>query len=166
MLPPEQLRFLAGYPEPVLVQVRALIAKGGLAAHLAKKYPDAPIVKTDSALNDYVQALKKQELKSAPPIHKVQFENKLDVIQNALGTHTTVRRIQGGRIKTKSEIRVAGLFRELAPEFLEMIVVHELAHLKEAEHNKAFYRLCEHMLPDYYQREFDLRLLLTQRALG
>ena len=46
-----------------------------------------------------------------------------------------------------------------------MVVVHELAHLREREHNKAFYQLCQHMLPDYAQIEFDLRLLLLHRAL-
>ena len=46
-----------------------------------------------------------------------------------------------------------------------MIVVHELAHLKEQEHNKAFYQLCEHMLPGYRQLEFDTRLYLTWRDL-
>jgi len=46
-------------------------------------------------------------------------------------------------------------------EFLRMIVVHELAHLKEQEHNKAFYQLCLHMEPDYHQLEFDLRAYLT-----
>jgi len=44
-------------------------------------------------------------------------------------------------------------------------VVHELAHLKEMEHNKQFYQLCEHMLPGYHQTEFDLRLFLTWRDL-
>jgi predicted metal-dependent hydrolase len=48
---------------------------------------------------------------------------------------------------------------------LQMIVVHELAHLKERDHDKAFYALCEHMLPDYHQIEFDTRLYLTWRAL-
>jgi predicted metal-dependent hydrolase len=42
-----------------------------------------------------------------------------------------------------------------------MIVVHELAHLKEREHDKAFYALCQHMEPDYHQLEFDTRLWLT-----
>jgi len=42
-----------------------------------------------------------------------------------------------------------------------MIVVHELSHLKEREHNKAFYALCDHMLPGYHQVEFDTRLWLT-----
>ncbi len=47
-----------------------------------------------------------------------------------------------------------------------MIVVHELAHLKEKEHNKAFYQLCCHMEPQYHQLEFDTRLWLTQLSLG
>jgi len=36
-----------------------------------------------------------------------------------------------------------------------------LAHLKETDHNKAFYQLCTHMAPDYFQLEFDLRVYLT-----
>ena len=73
--------------------------------------------------------------------------------------------MQGGKLKAKKEIRVAALFRDAAPGFLRMIVVHELAHLRESEHNRAFYKLCEHMLPGYGQIEFDLRLLLHWREL-
>ncbi len=61
---------------------------------------------------------------------------------------------------------MAALFKAAAPEFLQMIVVHELAHLKQAEHNKPFYQLCQYMLPDYHQREFDLRTYLTWRDLS
>lgn len=46
-----------------------------------------------------------------------------------------------------------------------MIVVHELAHLKEKDHNKAFYNLCCHMEPQYHQLEFDTRLYLTHLDL-
>ena len=67
-------------------------------------------------------------------------------------------RAWGGKLKAKHEIRVATLFRNLPEEFLRMIVVHELAHLKEKEHNKAFYGLCQRMEPQYHQYEFDLRL--------
>lgn len=93
------------------------------------------------------------------------YDNRLDLTHRALGLHSAVSRVHGGRLKAKKEIRIASLFREAAPEFLEMIVVHELAHLREAEHNKAFYLLCQHMLPDYHQREFDLRLYLVWRDL-
>jgi len=50
---------------------------------------------------------------------------------------------------------------KLKAPFLKMIVVHELAHLKEREHDKAFYALCAHMEPAYHALEFDLRLWLT-----
>ncbi len=53
------------------------------------------------------------------------------------------------------------MFKSVPESFLEMIVVHELAHFKEKEHNKAFYKLCEYMQPSYHQVEFDLRLYLT-----
>ena len=60
-------------------------------------------------------------------------------------------------------IQIAALFREAPAPFLRMIVVHELAHLREKAHNKAFYQLCQHMEPDYHQLEFDLRLYLTHQ---
>jgi len=88
---------------------------------------------------------------------------KWHVLRNALGTHTTVSRVQGTRLKAKREIRVASLFREAPEPFLKMIVVHELAHLKERQHDKAFYALCQHMEPGYHQLEFDVRLWLTAR---
>ena len=60
---------------------------------------------------------------------------------------------------------MAAVFKDGPPEFLRMIVVHELAHLKEADHDKAFYRLCEHMEPRYHQFEFDARLFPARREL-
>ena len=78
-----------------------------------------------------------------------------------LGLHTTVSRVQGNRLAAKHEIRIAALFKQAPEAFLRMIVVHELAHLREREHNKAFYQLCEYMEPAYHQYEFDLRLYLT-----
>jgi len=83
-----------------------------------------------------------------------------------LGTHTFISRVQGGKLKAKHEIRVASVFRNVPIEFLRMIVVHELAHLKEKEHDKAFYKLCQHMEPNYHQFEFHLRLYLTHIDLA
>ena len=69
--------------------------------------------------------------------------------------------VQGGKLKSKNEIRVASVFKNMPEEFLEMIVVHELAHFKEREHDKAFYNLCTFVMPSYHQVEFDLRVYLT-----
>jgi hypothetical protein len=46
-------------------------------------------------------------MRNAEPLSKVAFDSKLHVIRNALGTHTTVSRVQGSKLKAKREIRVA-----------------------------------------------------------
>ena len=158
-------KYLQGYPPHLHQQVMQMVAEGRLGDYLAKRYPHRHQVQSDKALYGYTLELKQEYLRSAPAIDKVLYDNRLDLTHRALGLHTAISRVQGGRLKAKKEIRVAALFRDAAPEFLNMIVVHELAHLKEAEHNKAFYKLCQYMLPDYHQLEFDLRLYLTWREL-
>jgi predicted metal-dependent hydrolase len=162
MLP---LKYLQAYPAALQDKVRQLIAQQRLGEHLGRRYPDRHDVQSDKALYAYTAALKQQYLKNAPGIDKVLYDSKLDVVQRALGLHTAISRVQGGKLKAKKEIRVASVFKAAAPEFLNMIVVHELAHLKEYEHNKAFYQLCTYMLPDYHQLELDLRVYLTWREL-
>jgi predicted metal-dependent hydrolase len=155
------LPYLRGYAPALLEQVRQLIAERRLRQSVLQRYPEGHEVRTDRALYDYVSALKALHLRNAEPLAKVAYDNKLHVVRNALGTHTTVSRVQGTRLKAKREIRVARLFKQAPAEFLKMIVVHELAHLKVREHDKAFYALCTHMEPGYHQLEFDVRLWLT-----
>ncbi|MHA6197713.1 M48 metallopeptidase family protein [Pseudomonas wadenswilerensis] len=159
------LKYLQAYPPALQDQVRQLIARGELGDYLERRYPGRHEVQSDKALYTYAQNLKQEHLRNAPNLDKVLFDNRLDLTHRALGLHTAVSRVQGGKLKAKKEIRIASLFREAAPEFLRMIVVHELAHLKEADHNKAFYQLCEYMQPGYHQLEFDLRVYLTWRDL-
>jgi len=161
-----ELTYLLHYSDTVQASVRRLLAAGKLGEYLQQRYPGRHEVQTDKALYHYVAALKQDYLRKAPPIDKVLYDSKLDVMHQALGLHTAVSRNHGGRLQAKKEIRIGSVFKEAAPEFLRMIVVHELAHLKELEHNKPFYQLCEHMLPGYHQLEFDLRLFLTWRELG
>ncbi|HSI57456.1 MAG TPA: YgjP-like metallopeptidase domain-containing protein [Ideonella sp.] len=162
---PPALKYLAAYAPALQAQVRELIARDGLAALLRDRYPEPHEVRTDGALFDYTVAMKARFMRNAETPSRVSYDNKLKVLQHALGTHTTVARVQGGKLKAKREIRIASLFKEAPAAFLKMIVVHELAHLKEREHDKAFYSLCSHMAPDYHQLEFDLRLYLTQQDL-
>ena len=162
MTPPN---YLAGYPADLLAQVQPLLTEGRIGERLLRKYPQAHGVRSDTALYDYVMDLKSRFMRSSPPLSKVMWDNKLHVIRNALGTHTTVSRVQGGKLKAKREIRIATVFREAPEAFLRMIAVHELAHVKESNHDKAFYALCTWMEPDYHQIEFDLRLYLAHREL-
>ena len=162
----QALKYFAGYPQHLQARVCELIEQGRLGALLADKYGQTHAVRNDDQLRDYVQALKDRHLRKSVPLGKVIYDSKLQVAKHALGTHTAISRVQGDRLKASREIRIATVFRDAPAEFLKMIVVHELAHMKEAEHNKAFYQLCTHMEPDYHQLEFDLRLYLTHRELG
>jgi UTP pyrophosphatase len=155
------MKYLQGYPQGLLDDVAGLLQSGQLGPRLQRRYRNTHMVRTDRALYDYVMDLKSRYLRGADPLSKIAYDNKLHVIAHALGTHTAVSRVQGGKLKAKREIRIASLFKEVPAEFLRMIVVHELAHLKEKAHDKAFYQLCTYMEPDYHQLEFDLRLYLT-----
>ncbi|VVP41726.1 UTP pyrophosphatase [Pseudomonas fluorescens] len=160
-VPMTVLKYLQAYPAALQDQVRQLIAEERLGDYLSQRYPQKHGVQSDKALYTYALDLKQAFLRNAPAIDKVLFDNRLDLTHRALGLHTTISRVQGGKLKAKKEIRVASLFKDAPSDFLKMIVVHELAHFKESDHNKAFYKLCEHMLPGYHQVEFDLRVYLT-----
>ena len=155
------LKYLTGYPVELHDQVLKLIEQDRLGSMLSSKYGDAHEVRTDKSLYDYTMALKNRYLRNADPLNKVVYDNKLKVMTHALGTHTAVSRVQGGKLKAKREIRIATLFREAPPEFLRMIVVHELSHMKEPDHDKAFYQLCCRIEPQYHQLEFDVRAWLS-----
>jgi predicted metal-dependent hydrolase len=159
------LPLLRGYPDDTLEGVRALLAEGRLGAYVAAKYPDRHPHTTNKLLRAYVDGLRKRHMKTTPAIAKVVYDDRLVAAEDALGLHVFESRAHGARLRARSELRVAGLFRDAAPEFLRMIVVHELAHLREFDHNKAFYRLCTAIEPEYHQYEFDLRLWLTAREL-
>lgn len=159
-------KYLTHYPPAIITQVESLIKENRLASYLIERYPQSHDVANDSDLRDYVMALKNQHMKKSPPLSKIIYDHKLHAVHNALGLHSYVARVQGGKLKTKNELRVSAVFKKTPEAFLNMIVVHELAHLKEKQHNKAFYRLCLNMLDNYHQLELDMRLYLIQLELG
>ena len=160
MRPIPSLNYLAGYDLSVVEQVWKLIEQNRLAGILMDKYPHVHAVRNDRALYDYVQEIKDTYLRNSARVSTVLFDSTLQVIRQSLGIHSTISRVQGVKLKSKREIRVASVFKVMPLEFLRMIVVHELAHLKEQAHDKAFYQLCRYMEPDYHQLEFDLRVYL------
>lgn len=155
------LNYLNHYPAALQTQIQQMLLENRLGEYLHKKYPDSHVIQSNKALYEYAIELKQTYLKNAVPIDKVIYDNHLTVDHHALGLNTAISRVQGGKLKAKKEIRIAALFKNTPAAFLRMIVVHELAHLKERDHNKAFYQLCEYMEPTYHQLEFDLRVFLT-----
>jgi predicted metal-dependent hydrolase len=160
-----QLKYLAHYNQETLSAVEKLIENKKVKSYLLQKYPFSHTIKSDKELFAFILEKKNRYLKNSSPLSKALFDGKLSSLESALGLHRFVSRVQGGKLKAKNEIKIASIFRSVPLEFLEMIVVHELAHFKEKEHNKAFYNLCTHMQKSYHQVEFDLRLYLTQIEL-
>lgn len=158
-------KYLAQYPPELQQRVASLVDENRLAGFLLNRYPAVHEINNDQRLRDYVFLLKNEFMKKSSPLSKVVYDSKIHVVNNALGLHRYVPRVQGNKVKTKNEIRISAIFKKAPEAFLKMIAVHELAHLKEKSHDKAFYRLCTHMLPDYHQLEFDVRVYLIHLEL-
>jgi len=158
----QSLKYLSSYSPSIQAKVQQMLDNNTLEQYLLTKHPKVHAISNDKALRHYVMDIKNQYLKKSAPISQIKYDDKIHVINNALGLHTYVSRVQGNKLKSKNEIRIGALFKKSPEAFLKMIVVHELAHIKEKDHNKAFYKLCEHMLSDYHQLELELRMYLTQ----
>lgn len=161
----QSLKYLSHYSHEIQTQVLQLIHTKTLGERLLLKYPDVHPYTTDKSLYAYVMEIKNSHFRSSAPLSKVLYDTKIRDLNSALGIHTFVSRVQGGKLKAKNEIRISHLFKKVPEPFLRMIVTHELAHLKEKEHNKAFYKLCTHIEPQYHQLEFEVRLYLTHLDL-
>jgi predicted metal-dependent hydrolase len=160
------LNYLQGYPPGVLDGVRTLAEQGRVGNYLLGKYPKAHHFKSDKQLFVMAQDLRQEFLARENPLSKCLYDGKIRDLRSALGTHTAATRVHGSKLKTKNEIRVATCFRTAPEAFLRMIVVHELAHFRYRDHDKNFYRLCEHMEPDYHYIEMDVRIYLGYRDAG
>ena len=159
------LKYLNGYDAKLQSQIQSLLDQDRLGEYILSRYQEKHTYTSDKSLYSYVLALKNEHMKSSSPISKVLYDTKIRDVSAALGTHTFVSRVQGGKLKAKNEIRISHLFKSAPEPFLRMIVTHELAHLKVKEHNKAFYKLCTYIEPAYHQLEFDLRVYLTYKDL-
>ena len=155
------LKYLQHYPIDLQKKVSDLLAQDKLGDYISQRYPLTHTIQTDKALYDYCNDIKQEFLRNTPLLDKVIYDNRLSIEHHALGLNTAISRVQGGKLKAKKEIRISSFFKDTPAEFLRVIVVHELAHLKERNHDKAFYQLCQYMAPDYHQLEFDCRVYLT-----
>lgn len=158
------LKYLQHYSATLQDKIRQLQHQNLLGDYITQRYPQLHTVQTDKALYQYSNEIKQTYLRNAPLLDKVHYDNRLSIEHHALGLNTAISRVQGGKLKAKKEIRISSFFKESPADFLRMIVVHELAHLKERNHDKAFYQLCQYMEPNYHQLEFDCRVYLLWKS--
>ncbi len=62
-----------------------------------------------------------------------------------------------GCATSRGTIRLHWRLVQMPADVLDYVVVHELAHLREMNHSPRFWALVEHILPDYRQRQFQLK---------
>ncbi len=158
------LAFLESCSDKVQNKIRSIIEDDGLEVYLKDLYPETHSISTDKALFVYAQDIRKKYMRKAKPAHKVIFDETDDNVYNALGDKNNDLILADNGHKIKNVIRIASLFKSAPAELFYMVVVHELAHLKERDHSKNFYRLCLHMDDDYDQHEFDLKLFLISKG--
>jgi len=158
------LKYLQHYSPALQEKIRQLQSQNLLGEYITQRYPQSHSIQTDKALYQYSSDIKQEFLRNAPLLDKVHYDSRLSIEHHALGLNTAISRVQGGKLKAKKEIRISSFFKESPAEFLRMIVVHELAHLKERNHDKAFYQLCQYMEPNYHQYEFDCRVYLLWKS--
>ena len=155
------MKYLQHYPVHLQEAMQKLQSENMLSEYITQRYPVQHQIQNDKALYNFSNKIKQEYLRNAPILDKVSYDNRLNIEHHALGLNMAISRIHGGKLKAKNEIRISSFFKAAPSDFLRMIVVHELAHLKEREHGKAFYKLCVYMAPDYHQLEFDCRVYLT-----
>jgi len=66
-------------------------------------------------------------------------------------------RSQWGSCSPKKNLNFNVKIMFLPDTLVDYVVVHELCHLKELNHGKRFWNLVERILPDYLEREKELK---------
>lgn len=66
-----------------------------------------------------------------------------------------------GSCNSRGELRFNWRLVLVAPELLDYVIVHEMAHLKVLDHSPRFWRLVEQIMPDYQARHKALNQMAT-----
>lgn len=95
---------------------------------------------------------------------QAHFSQRLRHYAAAMGVHWTHLRLskaktRWGLAKSDGSIRLHWRLVQLAPELLDYVVVHELAHLREMNHSPRFWAIVAQHCPDYHQLRLRLKSL-------
>jgi hypothetical protein len=156
-----EFKYLKGYSDNIHISVNKLIENEKLGFYLENKYKKINFLKKDKELYNLAKEIKDKYIKNQKLPERIIYDNKIELCNQALGLHSYIPSKQGKKIKIKNEIKISSRFKELPYEFMENVLIHELCHLKEKEHNKAFYSLCKNISENYFEIDLDIRIYLT-----
>lgn len=93
------------------------------------------------------------------PSHVAYWSEKMSLAPTDIRFRKTKR--QWGSCSSKNLLSFNTMSMKLPLDVLQYIIVHELAHIKHKHHQKAFWQLVEHHLPDYKARIKELKSYTT-----
>jgi predicted metal-dependent hydrolase len=103
-------------------------------------------------LDDFYRQQTKQQLHQLLP----EWQQKVGVVVSDCNARK-MKTKWGSCNVTAKRIWLSTSLARLPLSCLEYVLVHELVHLHEASHNKRFYQLMQHYLPDWKTREMQLK---------
>ena len=102
-----------------------------------------------------IKILRERAYNELPP--KVEFYSRIMGV-HPTGFHITSAKTRYGSCSGKNSINFSLYLMAKDERAIDYVVVHELAHIVEHNHSKAFYKIIEKVLPDYKEREKLLKL--------
>ena len=139
--PDPLLPYFAGYPPDLLAGAASMLRQGTLLDTLSRRHGPPHDLRTDGALYGYGIQIKSRYLRNADPLSRVTYDNRLHAVRNALGMHTAVSRLQGGRLQAKRALRAARLFTDGPVPLLRLVVRYDPPPPKEWTTHQAIYAL-------------------------
>ena len=102
-------------------------------------------------ISDEEKEVLRQKAKDYLPKRAEYFAKIMGVKPEKIGINSAKKRF--GSCNSKGNINFSLYLMLYSEEAVDYVIVHELAHLKELNHSKAFYAIIEKILPDYKERE-------------
>lgn len=123
---------------------------------IEKQLVKAEIRKNFYNISDYEIADLKRRAKKLLPQKVACYEKIMGV--KSTGVKITSATTRFGSCNSKNSICFSYRLMMFPEEAIDYVVVHELAHILEKNHSKAFYEIVNTYLPDYKEREKLLKI--------
>ncbi len=76
-----------------------------------------------------------------------------DVFHVPAKFHIRKMKARWGSCSSQGELCFNSLLMQKDEALIDLVIIHELCHLRHFNHNSAFYKLLDHVLPDWKERE-------------
>ncbi len=101
------------------------------------------------------EAALRREAETVIPDRVAYYSERMGLVPT--GVRITGAQKRFGSCSSKNSLCFSWRLMQYPMEAVDYVVVHELAHIRHHDHSPAFYALVEQYMPDYRQRQAQLR---------